>query len=214
MRLRVGGFAPKPPARGLVAPGALVSALLCGAAAANGCANVAGITTPDTNPAKQHCVNGIKDQDETDIDCGGKDCLACGSAACKADGECQSAACSAGKCKHPTCSDGVWDGYESSLDCGDPRGVAVGCSPCGLGVNCFNGCNCQSAFCDPDSSTCAESPSGALNCDYCKDGVLDADEGDVDCGGTTPGCPRCAPGKRCAAATDCASVACNAGVCG
>ena len=42
-----------------------------------------------------HCENGVQDADETDIDCGGADCIAC-----------------------PTCSDGIQNGDETGIDCG------------------------------------------------------------------------------------------------
>jgi len=42
-----------------------------------------------------HCENGVQDADETDVDCGGADCIAC-----------------------PTCSDGIQNGNETGVDCG------------------------------------------------------------------------------------------------
>jgi hypothetical protein len=134
-------------------------------------------------------VDGKKDADEEDIDCGGHDCLACGKAPCQADTDCQSGSCSGGTCRAPSCSDGVFDGYESSLDCGDPRGTTVGCPLCSLGVHCFNGCNCQSGYCDPSSNLCATAQI-APNCNHCTDGVQDSDETGVDCGDADCGpCP-------------------------
>jgi|GEM_PF-4366363 len=50
----------------------------------------------------QHCTNGIQDADETDIDCGGDDCISC-----------------------PTCNDGMLNGNEIGVDCGGPD-----CSVC------------------------------------------------------------------------------------
>jgi hypothetical protein len=180
-----------------------------------GCANVAGLSAPDTDPAMQHCADGIRDADEVDIDCGGKDCLACAGATCSSGAECESATCTGDLCATPTCTDGVFDGYESWRDCGDPRGAAVACPLCADGVHCFNGCNCMSSYCDPVSQTCEESPNGTLNCDYCTDGVKDGNETDVDCGGVAMStCPACASGKRCTQASDCASMTCTAGVCG
>jgi hypothetical protein len=190
---------------------ALLATLAGLPAAGPGCAQVGGISVPDTSPAKQHCIDGIKDEDETDIDCGGADCLACGGAACSSDGACQSGACVSGACRLPTCTDGIFDGYESSLDCGDPRAVTVGCPLCSDGYNCFNGCNCQSAYCDPGTSTCAESPTGAPNCHHCTDGVVDFDETALDCGGAT--CPGCAAGQACKTGTDCASGTCAGTAC-
>ncbi len=190
-------------------PAVALLLLLCApvVAVVHGCAVVAGIVPPDTSPAKQHCVDGIEDFDETDIDCGGKDCLACGGAPCTTNDDCQSGGCTAGTCVAPNCDDGVFDGYESSLDCGDPRGAAVGCPLCDNGLHCFNGCNCQSAFCDPTTQACA---GGTPNCDLCADGIVDGGETDRDCGGPT-NCPRCAAGQKCASGTDCTSGTCDAG---
>jgi len=48
----------------------------------------------------------------------------------------------------------------------------------------------------------------------CSNGVADAGETDVDCGGLATGCPRCALGLGCAAASDCAGNAeCFANTC-
>jgi hypothetical protein len=152
------------------------------------CATVAGIDAADTTPSKQHCIDGMQDDGETGFDCGGPDCLACGSAPCTADADCQSGTCTDQKCAIATCSDGVWDGYESSLDCGDPRGELISCPLCPVGVHCWNGCNCLSGSCDPTTNTCG---SGTPNCDYCTDHVQDNNETGVDCGGP---CPPCADG--------------------
>lgn len=46
--------------------------------------------------------------------------------------------------------------------------------------------------------------------DCCTNGIKDAGEADVDCGGT---CPRCAIGKTCADRGDCASARCDGGTC-
>jgi hypothetical protein len=182
---------------------------------AYGCANIAGIQRADTSPEKQHCIDGMKDFDEEDIDCGGKDCLACAGADCTADAECQTGGCTGGKCRAASCTDGIFDGYESSVDCGDPRGVTVGCPLCVDGNHCFNGCNCASAYCDPTTNLCQESPSLAPNCDHCSDGVKEPAETDVDCGGgMSSGCQPCKTGHRCMIASDCASNACLNGVCG
>lgn len=44
----------------------------------------------------------------------------------------------------------------------------------------------------------------------CRDGILNADETDVDCG---PGCLPCDPGERCRAGSDCSTMFCRAGQC-
>jgi len=193
---------------------AAVALLLAGAALVHGCALVAGIQDADTSASKQHCIDGKRDADEVDIDCGGNDCGACGGAACTQDSDCQSGSCASGKCAEPTCSDGVWDGYESSLDCGDPRGALIMCTLCAVGEHCWNGCNCDSGFCDPSSSTCQ---SGTPNCDMCADGVKDGTETGVDCGGTCAtmkGKP-CPDGAGCTVDADCmAGHHCDMTTCG
>jgi cysteine-rich repeat protein len=45
-----------------------------------------------------HCFNGARDEDETDIDCGGASCGACSGGACTSGSECASGVCSAGVC--------------------------------------------------------------------------------------------------------------------
>lgn len=54
-----------------------------------------------------------------------------------------------------------------------------------------------------DSSTADAAPIDR----ECKNGVLDTNETDIDCGG--PKCPSCADGKRCVAATDCLGKFCE-----
>ena len=74
-----------------------------------------------------------------------------------------------------------------------------------LGINCENGeaCennqNCLSGFCHPEEFICVE-PS-------CDDGFKNADETDVDCGGSN--CPVCDLGKMCLDHSDCISEFCD-----
>ncbi len=51
-----------------------------------------------------HCENGVQDADETDVDCGGVDCLAC-----------------------PTCTDDIQNGNETGIDCGGDCGICPVC---------------------------------------------------------------------------------------
>ena len=46
----------------------------------------------------------------------------------------------------------------------------------------------------------------------CMDGIKNAKETDIDCGGPT--CPRCPEGKQCMVSGDCQLVHCLRGVCG
>ncbi len=64
------------------------------------------------------CGDMTKNNNETDVDCGGS----CGKCAdgktCNVAGDCQSGVCSNTKCQTPTCSDGVKNGTETDVDCG------------------------------------------------------------------------------------------------
>ncbi len=59
------------------------------------------------------CTNGVKDGDETDVDCGGSLCGACGSGkTCLARRDCTSLVCLNGTCSTEIgCSDGTREGY-------------------------------------------------------------------------------------------------------
>lgn len=71
------------------------------------------------------CTDGIKNQDETDIDCGGTICSDCANGkACLLNSDCQSNWCHNNICTQMTCSDGVQNQGETGVDCGGP------CPPC------------------------------------------------------------------------------------
>ena len=54
---------------------------------------------PEDQPT---CTDGAKNQDETDVDCGGTICAGCGeNAACAADTDCESGTCDGDKCTAP-----------------------------------------------------------------------------------------------------------------
>jgi hypothetical protein len=86
------------------------------------------------------------------------------------------------------------DGTESDVDCG---GECAGCGPgkvCYRDADCsVNATGCNQCACDLNTATCVY--------DHCSDHKLDADESDLDCGGTR--CQPCAPGKSCKADSDC-----------
>ncbi len=121
------------------------------------------------------CGDGIQNQGESEIDCGGP-CLAC-----------------------PTCYDGIQNQGEADIDCGGPN-----CDPCltcndGIQNQGETGIDCGGPNCDP-CPTCDDGirnqgeyrvDCGGPNCDpcpTCNDGVQNQDETGVDCGG-----PNCAP---------------------
>ncbi len=117
----------------------------CGAA--NMCA------TPPCQCQGPACNDGMKNGDETDIDCGGSCLVEVPPKACPADDgctlptDCQSGVCNPGNlcdpliatcvCQAPACVDGVLNGDETDVDCGGS------CAPCQCAkgrIACPGGC--------------------------------------------------------------------------
>jgi hypothetical protein len=162
---------------------------------------------------KPLCRDGVRDGDESDVDCGGS-CLPCvGTQTCRRDGDCATDQCHLGMCIPETCVDNLKDGEETDIDCGGPA-----CFPCTGGWS-------GHPWYPPDLAVSVDMappadltapvdlvpPPDLLPSLNCNDGIQDGDEADVDCGGSR--CPQCAVGRRCAAAGDCATRACVAGRC-
>jgi hypothetical protein len=142
------------------------------------------------------CHDGVKDGNESDVDCGG-DCAPCATGAtCGSAADCESQLCNSAthQCVGSQCEDGLKDSGETDIDCGGGT-----CPGCGQGQACAGNSDCTSDICSATDHTCA----GSL----CSDGVKDGQETDVDCGGPT--CSRCLGGKICDVDGDCASGACN-----
>ncbi len=140
------------------------------------------------------CDDGVRNGDETDVDCGGS-CARCDEGdACEAATDCTSGVCAGDRCVPAACDDGVLNGDESDLDCGGSA-----CGPCATGGACEVAADCASRVCA--ASACA-APS-------CEDGLMNGEEAEVDCGGD------CAPCPDCRADTDCGSGAprCDSGAC-
>lgn len=65
------------------------------------------------------CHDRVRDGNETDVDCGGSTCQACGfTASCTLGTDCQSGACDGGVCRDPSCTDGIQNGFETTTDHG------------------------------------------------------------------------------------------------
>jgi hypothetical protein len=80
------------------------------------------------------CTNGVKDGDETDVDCGGI-CKQCPVGdGCGLDGDCVSNACDGigSVCVANQCTDHRQDGLETDVDCGGMNG----CARCPVGERC------------------------------------------------------------------------------
>jgi hypothetical protein len=168
------------------------------------------------------CADGVQNQGETAVDCGGPcpRCLA--GSACNVANECFSTVCGTANCpagvarccQLPTCSDGAQNGFETGEDCGGactpcpgappcgPFGCGTGnqsCQRCAIGGLCLANSDCGSGLCV--FGRCASS---------CGDGVMNGLETGLDCGGP---CGACAPGLGCVLDADCQRGACVNGTC-
>ncbi len=155
-----------------------------------------GQTNTCTSPT---CTDGVQNQDETDVDCGGALCPTCDNGEmCMVGTDCTSMVCDPGTntCTGPTCTDGVLNQDETDVDCGGAL-----CPTCDDGEMCTDPTDCTSGVCDPGTLTCAART--------CIDGVQNQDETDVDCGGAS--CPGCDTGEDCILGSDCISMVCNPG---
>ncbi len=153
--------------------------------------------------ANATCLNNVKDADESGIDCGGtSSCGACANGqSCALVSDCvMGSTCLSDVCQPSTCENTQLDANETGPDCGGPEcsaRCALGVA-CAMNTDCASGAACVGSICTV--STCAN-------------GTKDADESDVDCGGSSS-CPRCDPGEVCTDRTDCASNApCVSGAC-
>ncbi|MEM6730960.1 MAG: hypothetical protein AAF658_05360, partial [Myxococcota bacterium] len=146
------------------------------------------------------CTDGVVNQNETGPDCGGvcdatcADGLACSAEAVDllgASTDCTSGVCQESVCRPAECGDGTQNGNETGTDCGGSD-----CGACPLSGGCVGVDDCQAGlFCD----------AGSCDVDTCANGVLDAGELDVDCGGSCDACP---DGFACQVDGDCQSGEC------
>lgn len=140
------------------------------------------------------CSDGVLNQDESSVDCGGVCGATCQQGAtCTHASYCLSNICSSSICVAGSCTDGVFQsGTESDVDCGKD------CAPCVTGRNCGEASDCASSVCS--NGQCAMAS--------CTDGVLNQDETCVDGGGSI--CSKCGTGQGCVSSDSCISGACNA----
>jgi len=140
------------------------AALLCLALLAFGCG---GKTTPiDT------CDDGLKNQYETDVDCGGA-CHACDAGrTCIVDADCRSRNCLDGVCQPEageSCDDSIKNQDETDVDCGGS------CPPCPQGGACLIDDDCQTGFCEDGVCTVSQE-------DLCPDDPDKTSPGVCGCG--------------------------------
>jgi hypothetical protein len=143
-----------------------------------------------------NCSDGVQNDAETDVDCGGPYCNPCGEGqSCAADTDCATGSCVGNVCVQASCADGVKNGDETDVDCGGSS-----CDACADNQGCALGADCQSGVC---TGVFCAAPS-------CGDGVQNGSETDVDCGGS---CGGCGEGLACDGDDDCLSQHCPAGSC-
>jgi hypothetical protein len=124
------------------------------------------VTTPP--PPEETCSDGILNQDETEIDCGGTVCDACA--------------------VPETCEDGILNQDETEIDCG-----GTVCDACVVPETCTDGVLNQDETdidCGGVCDACVVVPA-----ETCSDGILNQDETEIDCGGTV--CDACAVLETC-----------------
>jgi hypothetical protein len=141
------------------------------------------------------CNDGVRNGNETDIDCGGPDCPGCDGEPCAGDpAGCQSGHCVDGVCCTTAC-DKKCDACAVELT-GAPSGM---CAPVILGKQ--------------HGSSCVElGGCGVSNLCACEDGLKNQDEEAIDCGGICAA--GCGAGTPCKDALDCKSGSCDNKVCG
>ncbi len=146
------------------------------------------------------CDDGLRNQDETGVDCGGS-CEPCEDGmACHYDRDCASGDCTDRTCKDSgTCDDNVQNQDETDIDCGGS--VCIRCAnglACERNEDCLPDSGCRSNVCTPDDESC-------------DDEVLNQDETDVDCGGNV--CTGCPADAACLVDGDCLSNDCAGNFC-
>jgi hypothetical protein len=144
-------------------------------------------------------ADGVKNGDETDVDCGGSKAPACADTkGCLVKADCTSGVCTNKICQAPTSTDGVQNGNETGIDCG---GTSTGAPKCPAGMGCLTNADCANVACDTVQKRCLPASHS--------DGLKNDGETGVDCGGAAP--TKCPTGEGCVSTADCNAVACDVG---
>lgn len=151
-----------------------------------------------TTAAAPTCSDGIKNGEESGVDCGGT-CNACPAAVT------------------PTCTDGIKNGEETGVDCGGRCGTYCRESPplTGRGA-CVLFCDRYSAqdtayFTECRAICDREFPTATPTGPSCTDGIKNNAETDIDCGGNCG--TACVVGKACIRNDDCVTMNCVTNIC-
>ena len=112
------------------------------------------VDASDAAPIDVTCRNNVRDEGETDIDCGGPKCGPCvDGKGCVAATDCTGKFCelTTSKCSSPTCLDTIRNGNETDVDCG---GGGL-CGTCPVGRGCKIDKDCATGKCDLAAGACA-----------------------------------------------------------
>lgn len=146
------------------------------------------------------CGDGVKNQDETAVDCGGVCAPEFGcevGVACTVNQDCKSEYCFEDACADH-CTSGVADADETDKDCGGS------CEQCDDKKRCLESADCKSLLCSNNECQPAS----------CSDKVLNQDESDKDCGGVCAAEGKlCSLTQRCNSGADCDSFVCSKNKC-
>lgn len=169
----------------------------------------------------KHCENGLKDADETDVDCGGPSCLPCADGqVCAAPSDCASTFCEGGVC----CNQGACNGPCSSCSLKDFKGIckffAKGYNASPSSPECPMGGACDGfGMCSPPGAVGVYGAScmtdGGCMGNHCKGGFCKLKNGDVCFDNLGCGSGLCKDGicQACQSGPDCQSGSCSSGTC-
>ena len=94
------------------------------------------------------CADGVRNFNETGIDCGGAECSKCvDTVQCAVDDDCRSGVCQNATCAPSMCGNETRDNFETGVDCGGP---CQRCDQCESPPdNTVGACRCNVAFYSP-----------------------------------------------------------------
>lgn len=152
----------------------------------------------DRKCAAPSCADGVWNQNETAVDCGGM-CAAVSpcddTAACKVNQDCASQFCLNRVCTDH-CISRKKEADETGVDCGGTK-----CGPCQNDSGCSVNADCASGVCSKDKICVAPS---------CGDLLKNQDESDVDCGGVCSAAGKACPvTAKCTKPSDCDTFICT-----
>ncbi|MBM3204546.1 hypothetical protein FJZ48_01015 [Candidatus Uhrbacteria bacterium] len=145
-------------------------------------------------PPQPSCNDGLRNQNETDVDCGGV-CAKCANGKfCSSNADCVNGSCNGNICG---------GGNQCLKLCGGCAPPCIEGQSCGIDSDCRVGLVCRTSG---NTMTCQQPQN------QCSNGIRDGLETGIDCGGNNA-CSRCPNGVACGVGGDCVSGNCQGGFC-